>query len=160
MTNNLSNDDAIITQGLVRQFGTVRAVDGVDLRVPKGQVFGFLGPNGAGKTTIIRMLITLLAPTAGELTVAGYDVMEQPTEVRRVIGAALQEAALDDKQTGRELLNLQGRLYGLTGKQVKARIADLADLVDIGEAVDRLIGTYSGGMKRRLDLAAALVHWP
>ena len=115
MTNNLSNDDAIITQGLVRQFGTVRAVDGVDFRVPKGQVFGFLGPNGAGKTTIIRMLITLLAPTAGELTVAGYDVMEQPTEVRRVIGAALQEAALDDKQTGRELLNLQGRLYGLTG---------------------------------------------
>ena len=145
---------------MVRRFGTVRAVDGVDLRVPQGEIFGFLGPNGAGKTTIIRMLITLLTPTAGEITVAGYDVMEQPTEVRRVIGAALQEAALDDKQTGRELLNLQGRLYGLTGKQVKARIADLADLVDIGEAMDRLIGTYSGGMKRRLDLAAALVHWP
>ena len=160
MTNNLPNDDAIITRGLVRRFGTVRAVDGVDLRVPQGEIFGFLGPNGAGKTTIIRMLITLLTPSAGEITVAGYDVMEQPTEVRRVIGAALQEAALDNKQTGRELLNLQGRLYGLTGKQVKARIADLSDLVDIGEAMDRLIGTYSGGMKRRLDLAAALVHWP
>ena len=106
------------------------------------------------------MLITLLAPTAGKITVAGYDVMEQPTEVRRTIGAALQEAALDDKQTGRELLRLQGKLYGLTGKQVKDRIADLSDLIDIGEAMDRLIGTYSGGMKRRLDLAAALVHWP
>ena len=106
------------------------------------------------------MLITLLAPTAGKITVTGYDVMEQPTEVRRTIGAALQEAALDDKQTGRELLRLQGKLYGLTGKQVKDRIADLSDLIDIGEAMDRLIGTYSGGMKRRLDLAAALVHWP
>ena len=133
MTNNLSNDDAIITQGLVRQFGTVRAVDGVDLRVPKGQVFGFLGPNGAARRRLSELLITLLAPTAGELTVAGYDVMEQPTEVRRVIGAALPEAALDNKQTGRELLNLQGRLYGLTGKQLKARIADLSTWSTLGK---------------------------
>ena len=160
MSGHTNYDDAITTDGLVRRFGSVRAVDGVDLRVPKGEIFGFLGPNGAGKTTVIRMLITLLAPTSGKITVAGFDVMEDPVEVRSHIGAALQEAALDDKQTGRQLLRLQGRLYGLTGRQVKERISELTDLVDIGEAMDRLIGTYSGGMKRRLDLAAALVHRP
>ena len=160
MNGQSSYTDAIITRGLVREFGPVRAVEGIDLRVPKGEIFGFLGPNGAGKTTVIRMLITLLAPTSGKITVAGFDAVKQPTEVRRVIGAALQEAALDDKQTGRELLRLQGRLYGMSGKQVKDRIAELTDLVDIGDAMDRVIGTYSGGMKRRLDLAAALVHWP
>ena len=160
MSGHTNYDDAITTDGLVRRFGSVRAVDGVDLRVPKGEIFGFLGPNGAGKTTVIRMLITLLAPTSGKITVAGFDVMEDPVEVRSHIGAALQEAALDDKQTGRQLLRLQGRLYGLTGRQVKERISELTDLVDIGDAMDRLIGTYSGGMKRRLDLAAALVHRP
>ncbi len=156
--NNTPN--AIVAQGLVRHFGSVRAVDGVDLAVRKGEVFGFLGPNGAGKTTVIRMLITLLLPTAGSITVAGYDVVRQPQEVRLRIGAALQEAALDLKQTGRELLRLQARLYGLSRKQADQRIADLSSLVDIGEAMDRLIRTYSGGMKRRLDLAAALVHNP
>ena len=160
MSGHTNYDDAITTDGLVRRFGSVRAVDGVDLRVPKGEIFGFLGPNGAGKTTVIRMLITLLAPTSGKITVAGFDVMEDPVEVRSHIGAALQEAALDDKQTGRQLLRLQGRLYGLTGRQVKERISELTDLVDIGDAMDGLIGTYSGGMKRRLDLAAALVHRP
>ena len=160
MSGHTNYDDAITTDGLVRRFGSVRAVDGVDLRVPKGEIFGFLGPNGAGKTTVIRMLITLLAPTSGKITVAGFDVMEDPVEVRSHIGAALQEAALHDKQTGRQLLRLQGRLYGLTGRQVKERISELTDLVDIGDAMDRLIGTYSGGMKRRLDLAAALVHRP
>ena len=160
LSGHANYDDAITTDGLVRRFGSVRAVDGVDLRVPKGEIFGFLGPNGAGKTTVIRMLITLLAPTSGKITVAGFDVMEDPVEVRSHIGAALQEAALDDKQTGRQLLRLQGRLYGLTGRQVKERISELTDLVDIGDAMDRLIGTYSGGMKRRLDLAAALVHRP
>ena len=160
MSGHANYDDAITTDGLVRRFGSVRAVDGVDLRVPKGEIFGFLGPNGAGKTTVIRMLITLLAPTSGKITVAGFDVMEDPVEVRSHIGAALQEAALDDKQTGIQLLRLQGRLYGLTGRQVKERISELTDLVDIGDAMDRLIGTYSGGMKRRLDLAAALVHRP
>ena len=138
----------------------MRAVDGVDLEVRKGEVFGFLGPNGAGKTTVIRMLITLLAPTAGKITVAGYDAVSHPHEIRLRIGAALQEAALDNKQTGRELLRLQGQLYGLKRKQADQRIADLSGLIDIGEAMDRLIGTYSGGMKRRLDLAAALVHNP
>ena len=160
MTVTSDNDYAIAVEGLVRHFGEVRAVNGVDLNVHKGEIFGFLGPNGAGKTTVIRMLITLLAPTAGRIKVAGYDAVNQPNEVRLRIGAALQEAALDAKQTGRELLRLQGQLYGLSRRQVQQRIADLSDLVDIGAAMDRLIGTYSGGMKRRLDLAAALIHNP
>ena len=153
-------EHAIFTKGLVRHFGSVRAVDGVDLAVPRGEIYGFLGPNGAGKTTVIRMLITLLSPTAGEIQVAGYDVVRQPNEVRLRIGAALQEAALDNKQTGLELLRLQGKLYGLSQKQTGQRIDELSSLVDIGEAMDRMIGTYSGGMKRRLDLAAALIHNP
>ena len=144
----------------MRHFGAVKAVDGVDMTVRKGEIFGFLGPNGAGKTTVIRILVTLLAPTAGSITVAGYDAVRQPVQVRLRIGAALQDAALDNKQTGRELLRLQGQLYGLSRRQINGRIADLSDLVDIGEAMDRLIGTYSGGMKRRLDLAAALIHNP
>ena len=154
------NNCAISTRGLTRHFGPVKAVAGVDLDVRQGEIFGFLGPNGAGKTTVIRMLITLLAPTSGEMTVAGYDAVRDPLEVRLRIGAALQDAALDNKQTGRELLRLQGRLYGLSRTQVDRRIAELSSLVDIGEAMDRLIGTYSGGMKRRLDLAAALIHRP
>ena len=160
MTQATGAANAIAVEGLVRRFGAVKAVDGVDLSVRRGEIYGFLGPNGAGKTTVIRMLITLLAPTDGRINVAGYDAVRQPNEVRLRIGAALQDAALDAKQTGRELLRLQGRLYGLSGRQVKQRIADLSDLVDIGEAMDRLIGTYSGGMKRRLDLAAALIHNP
>ena len=159
-TNDNNTADAIVTRGLVREFGAVRAVDGVDLSVHRGEIYGFLGPNGAGKTTVIRMLITLLAPTAGSISVAGYDAVTQPDQVRLRIGAALQEAALDDKQTGRELLTLQGRLYGLRGREIAARMADLTDLIDIGDAIGRLIGTYSGGMKRRLDLAAALIHQP
>ncbi len=160
MTNSTSNTHSITVEGLIRHFGPVRAVDGMNLNVKSGEIFGFLGPNGAGKTTVIRMLVTLLAPTAGTITVAGYNVVGQPSEVRLRIGAALQEAALDNKQTGRELLRLQGQLYGLSRRQANHRIADLSDLVDIGEAMDRLIGTYSGGMKRRLDLAAALIHKP
>ena len=156
MTENRVTD-AIVTRGLVRQFGAVRAVDGVDLAVHRGEIYGFLGPNGAGKTTVIRMLITLLAPTSGAITVAGYDAVAQPDQVRLRIGAALQAAALDDKQTGKELLTLQGRLYGLRGPEIAARMADLTDLINIGDAMGRLIGTYSGGMKRRLDLAAALI---
>ena len=160
MSAAADNTYAIAVEGLVRTFGTVRAVDGVDLKVRKGEIFGFLGPNGAGKTTVIRMLVTLLAPTGGSMTVAGYDAVSQPDEVRLRIGVALQDAALDAKQTGRELLRLQGRLYGLLRRQVNQRIADLSDLIDIGDAMDRFIGTYSGGMKRRLDLAAALIHNP
>ena len=160
MNSNASSPLAIETHALVRQFGVVRAVDGVDLEVRKGEIYGFLGPNGAGKTTVIRMLVTLLAPTGGRIMVAGYDVMREADQVRSRIGVALQEAALDNKQTGRELLRLQGQLYGLNRGEVAGRIAELSSLVDIGEAMDRLIGTYSGGMKRRLDLAAALVHEP
>ena len=157
----MTNDSyAIYTGELVRNFGELRAVDGVDLAVPYGEIYGFLGPNGAGKTTVIRMLITLLAPTSGEMRVAGYDVVRQSNEVRLRIGAAQQEAALDNKQTGRELLRLQGKIYGLSQRLADQRIGELTDLVDIGEAMDRLIGTYSGGMKRRLDLAAALIHRP
>ena len=152
--------NAIETQGLVRRFGTVQAVDDIDLTVQRGEIYGFLGPNGAGKTTVIRMLVTLILPTAGSITVAGYDAVTQADQVRSRIGVALQDAALDNKQTGRELLRLQGRLYGLSKREIDRRIEELSGLVDIGEAMDRFVATYSGGMKRRLDLAAALIHHP
>ncbi len=151
---------AVQTRGIGRNFGDVKAVDAIDLNIPKGEIYGFLGPNGAGKTTLVRMLITLLLPTAGSATVAGRDVVGEANDVRLRIGAALQEAALDLKQTGRELLRLQGRLYGLNRRELDTRLDDLAGLVDIGDALDRFIGTYSGGMKRRLDLAASLIHNP
>ncbi len=153
-------DYAVQTRGIGRSFGDVKAVDAIDLAIPRGEIYGFLGPNGAGKTTLVRMLITLLMPSAGGATVAGYDVVSDATEVRLRIGAALQDAALDMKQTGRELLRLQGRLYGLSRRDVDTRLNELAGLVDIGDALDRFIGTYSGGMKRRLDLAASLIHNP
>jgi ABC-2 type transport system ATP-binding protein len=151
---------AIRAEGLVRQFGGVRAVDGVDLRIPAGEIYGFLGPNGAGKSTTVRMLCTLLAPTGGRALVAGYDVAAHPGQVRLRIGVALQDVALDPKQTGLELLRLQGRLYGMSGRALARRLAELGELVDLGDALGRPAGTYSGGMKRRLDLAAALVHNP
>jgi ABC-2 type transport system ATP-binding protein len=153
-------DYAIYADALVRHFNGSRAVDEVDLRIPPGEIYGFLGPNGAGKSTIVRMLCTLLAPTGGRALVAGYDVASQPGRVRLRIGVALQEAALDPKQTGSELLNLQGRLYGLSGRALNRRLAELGELIELDDALDRQIGTYSGGMQRRLDLAAALVHNP
>ncbi|HEV3130666.1 MAG TPA: ATP-binding cassette domain-containing protein [Acidimicrobiales bacterium] len=156
----LPDGDAIRTEALVRHFDGVRAVDGVDLRIPAGEIYGFLGPNGAGKSTTVHMLCTLLAPTGGRALVAGYDVADQPGQVRLRIGVALQEAALDPKQTGAELLRLQGYLYGLSRREVGQRVAELAELIDLGDFLDRLIGTYSGGMRRRLDLAAALIHNP
>ena len=151
---------AVQTQRIGRTFGEVQAVDAIDLNIPKGEIYGFLGPNGAGKTTLVRMLITLLLPTSGSATVAGCDVVSEANDVRLSIGAALQDAALDLKQTGRELLRLQGRLYGLNRRELDTRLDELAGLVDIGDALDRFIGTYSGGMKRRLDLAASLIHNP
>jgi ABC-2 type transport system ATP-binding protein len=154
------NNYAIYAEGLARSFNGTRAVDGVSLSVPRAEIYSFLGPNGAGKSTMVRMLTTLLLPTSGYAFVAGKDVVRQAQDVRLRIGAALQEAALDNKQTGRELLRLQGRLYGLSGSEIDQRMKELSSLIDIGEAMDRLIGTYSGGMKRRLDLAAALVHNP
>ncbi len=144
----------------MRDFGKVRAVDGVDLSVAEGEIYGFLGPNGAGKSTVVRMLTTLLLPTAGRASIAGIDVVARPKQVRMRIGGALQDAALDGKQTGRELLRLQASLFGLSRREAKARIRELEGLIDIGDAMDRLIATYSGGMKRRLDLAAALIHDP
>ena len=154
------NGAAVVAEGLVRHFGDVRAVDGIDLSVARGEIYGFLGPNGAGKTTLIRMFTTLLEPTGGAAYVAGLDVVDKAQEVRLRIGAALQEAALDNRQTGHELLRLQGRLYGLTRAEIDRRLRELSPLIDFGPAMDRLIGTYSGGMKRRLDLAAALIHNP
>jgi ABC-2 type transport system ATP-binding protein len=145
---------ALHTQTLTRRFGDNTAVDGIDLDVAAGEIYGFLGPNGAGKSTTVRMLTTLLLPSAGSATVVGFDVRERADMVRLRIGVALQEAALDPKQTGRELLDLQGRLYGLDARQRRRRVDELLVLVDIGDAIDHRIGTYSGGMKRRLDLAA------
>jgi ABC-2 type transport system ATP-binding protein len=151
---------ALETRDLTRRFGDTVAVDAINLRVDTGEIYGFLGPNGAGKSTMVRMLTTLLLPTLGTATVAGFDVRDEADMIRVRIGVALQEAALDPKQTGRELLDLQGRLYGLSSTERRERLNDLLVLVDIGDAIDRRIGTYSGGMKRRLDLAAALVHQP
>jgi ABC-2 type transport system ATP-binding protein len=151
---------AITTEGLVRSFDGVAAVDGLDLDIRRGEIYGFLGPNGAGKSTTVRVLCTLLSPTSGRATVAGHDVASEAGAVRLAIGVALQEAALDPKQTGTELLRLQGRLYGLSRSEIDQRLEELAELVDIGDALSKPISTYSGGMRRRLDLAAALVHNP
>jgi ABC-2 type transport system ATP-binding protein len=151
---------AIAARGLSRAFGDVMAVDGLDLTIHRGEIYGLLGPNGAGKSTTVRMLCTLLAPTGGQATVAGFDIVQQPQQVRLRIGVALQDVALDPQQTGEELLRLQGQLYGLTHKEIDGRLIELRALVDIGDALDRRIDTYSGGMRRRLDLAAALVHNP
>jgi ABC-2 type transport system ATP-binding protein len=151
---------AIVVEGLQRSFDEVLAVQGVDLSVEEGEIFGFLGPNGAGKTTTVRMLTTLLLPTGGRATVAGHDVVKQARAVRASIGVALQEAALDPLMTGRELIRLQATLQGLPGTEGKRRADDLLERVDLAAAADRRVGGYSGGMKRRLDLAAALVHEP
>ena len=151
---------AIEAAGLERRFGAFIAVDGVDLRVARGEIYGFLGPNGAGKSTTTRMLCTLTTLSGGRATVAGYDVMRQPGQVRLRIGAALQSAALDLQQTGAELLRQQGRYYGLSAKAIDQRLDELRGLVDLGDALDQRIKTYSGGMKRRIDLAAALIHNP
>lgn len=154
------NGLAVLTEELALDFGEVKAVDSLDLSVSKGEIYGFLGPNGAGKSTTLRMLTTLLQPSSGQATVEGMDVVKKAQDVRMNIGAALQESALDDKQTGREFLQLQGRLYGLNGREIGQRMDELASLIDLGSAIDRLIGTYSGGMKRRLDIAASLIHNP
>ncbi len=151
---------AIEVEGLERAFGEVLAVQGIDLAVEEGEIYGFLGPNGAGKTTTVRMLTTLLLPTGGRAGVAGHDVRKEARAVRASIGVALQEAALDPLMTGRELIRLQATLQGLPGNEGKRRADDLLERVDLVAAADRRVGTYSGGMQRRLDLAAALVHEP
>jgi len=151
---------AIVVEALERVFGEVAAVQGVDLEVDEGEIYGFLGPNGAGKTTTVRMLTTLLLPTGGRATVAGHDVVKQARAVRASIGVALQEAALDPLMTGRELIRLQATLQGLPSREGRQRADALLERVDLAAAADRRVGTYSGGMQRRLDLAAALVHEP
>ncbi|MGB6425598.1 MAG: ATP-binding cassette domain-containing protein, partial [Solirubrobacterales bacterium] len=152
---------AIEVNNLQRSFeGGITAVDGVDLEVAEGEIFSFLGPNGAGKTTLVRMLTTLLRPTGGSARVGGYDVVEEAGAVRRAIGVALQEAALDPLMTGRELIRLQATLHGLPSEEVKRRADALLERVGLTVAADRRVGTYSGGMQRRLDLASALVHEP
>jgi ABC-2 type transport system ATP-binding protein len=151
---------AIEVEGLERAFGDVLAVQGVDLKVDEGEIYGFLGPNGAGKTTTVRMLTTLLLPTGGRATVAGRDVVREARAVRASIGVALQEAALDPLMTGRELIRLQATLQGLPPAEGRQRADALLERVDLAHAADRRVGGYSGGMKRRLDRAAALVHEP
>jgi len=154
-------DAAIVVEKLERTYpGGLKAVDGVDLIVASGEIYGFLGPNGAGKSTTVRILTTLLRPTGGHATVAGFDVVNEASQVRRSIGVALQEAALDPLMTGRELLQLQGALHGLRRPESKTRASELLERVDLVAASDRLLNTYSGGMRRRLDLAMALVHRP
>ena len=150
----------IVAEQLVRTFGDLRAVDGIDMTVNAGEIFGFLGPNGAGKSTAVRMLTTLLRPTSGRAIVAGFDVATHPDEVRRRIGVALQDAAIDPLMTGNELLRLQAVLYGIPSGKVKSRAADLLERVGLTAAADRRVGTYSGGMRRRLDLALSLIHEP
>ena len=152
---------AIEAERLEREYkGGLRAVDGIDLAVSPGEVYGFLGPNGAGKTTTVRMLVTLLRPTGGVARVAGFDVAREPHEVRRRIGVALQEAALDQLMSGRELMELQATLHGIAPQDVRGRADDLIRRVGLSEAKERRVGTYSGGMRRRLDLAMALIHAP
>jgi ABC-2 type transport system ATP-binding protein len=156
-----ANQPAVEIRDLVREFkGSIRAVDGLALEVAGGEIYGFLGPNGAGKTTTVRILTTLLRPTSGTAFVAGHHVVREADAVRRSIGVALQEAAIDPLMTGRELLLMQGALHGLRRPAAKDRAATLLDRVGLVEAADRRVGGYSGGMRRRLDLALALVHRP
>jgi ABC-2 type transport system ATP-binding protein len=156
---------AIEVQGLVRDFkvrkgGDVRAVDGIDLRVATGEIYGFLGPNGAGKSTTVLVLTTLLPPTSGSARVAGLDVVRDGAAVRRAIGASLQESALDPFLTGREHMRLQASLHGISRAEGDERGSELLERVGLTEAADRKVNGYSGGMKRRLDLALALLHRP
>ena len=152
---------AILASALTKHFAPdIRAVDGIDLNIDQGMIFGFLGQNGSGKTTTVRLLTTLLKATSGTAEVLGFDIGRHAKAIRRHIGVALQEAGLDDFQTGRELLTLQARLYGVPRGEVGTRVDRLLAIVDLVDAADRPNKTYSGGMKRRLDLASALVHGP
>jgi len=154
------DDAAVAVKGLRKSFGAVRALDGVDFTVPPGTVLGLLGPNGAGKTTVVRVLTTLLRPDAGRVTVAGYDVVRDAAAVRELIGLAGQNAAVDENLTGRENLELVGRLYHLRSAKARQRSGELLERFALADEADRSAKTYSGGMRRRLDLAASLVGRP
>ncbi|MCB0245416.1 MAG: ATP-binding cassette domain-containing protein [Anaerolineae bacterium] len=155
------SDREIKVENLSKSYpGGVTAVNDVSFSVPAGQIFGFLGPNGAGKSTTIKILTTLALPTSGRATVGGFDVVSQAGDVRRIAGVALQEIGLDPTMKSMEMLTLQGRLFGFNDRQAQNRAQELIELVKLTDAVDRRVGTYSGGMRRRLDLALALVHEP
>ena len=160
----MTADPVVLTEDLKKYFtsrkGEVKAVDGVDLSVTPGEIFGFLGPNGAGKTTTLRMLTTLIPPDAGRAIVAGFDVFKDPDKVRRNIGYIGQNGGSDLPATGRENLVLQGRLYGMKAAESKARAGELIDLLDLTEFADRVAYTYSGGQRRRLDVAIGLMNRP
>ena len=154
------SNSPIIAEDLVRHFDDVQAVKGINLEVKAGEIFGFLGPNGAGKSTVVRMLTTLLRPTSGTARVAGFDVVKDADKVRRSIGVALQDAAIDPLMTGAELLSLQAVLYGIPSAMMKKRADELLERVGLTAAASRRVSTYSGGMRRRLDLALSLIHQP
>ena len=150
----------IIVEKLVKQYGDFMAVDGVSFKVDSGEIFGFLGPNGAGKSTVVKMLTTLSLPTSGRATVGGFDIEKEAQDVRRVSGVALQEIGLDPLLKSMELLTIQGQLFGESRKEARQRAVELLELVKLSDVTDRPVGKYSGGMRRRLDLAMALVHRP
>ena len=152
--------DAIVAEDLRKAYKTVQALDGLSFSVRDGEVFGLLGPNGAGKSTTVRVLTTLTRPDSGRAQVAGFDVVAQPDRVRSVIGYVAQDSGVDWEATGRENLLLQGRIHGMAGKPLHARVDQLLELVGLRDAADRVARTYSGGMKRRLDVATGLVHRP
>jgi ABC-2 type transport system ATP-binding protein len=156
----MMDDRTIVVEQVVKRFGTVAAVDSVSFAVESGEIFGFLGPNGAGKSTTIGVLTTLTLPTAGHACVGGYDVVRQAGQVRRIAGVALQEIGLDPLMKSTELLEIQARLFGLSANQARARALELLRLVKLDDVTGRPVGKYSGGMKRRLDLALALAHEP
>ena len=156
----MQSNREIVVKNLVKRYGDFAAVNDVSFRVKAGEIFGFLGPNGAGKSTVITILTTLGLPTEGQASVGGFDVVTQAAEVRRIAGVALQEIGLDPIMKSRELLSMQGRLFGMKRDQARTRADELIALVGLEDAVDRRVGKYSGGMRRRLDLAMALVHQP
>jgi len=156
----MTDPGSIVAKDLVRRFGDIEAVAGIDLEIGPGDIFGFLGPNGAGKSTTVRILTTLLRPTSGSARVAGYDVVTQADEVRSSIGVALQDAAIDPLMTGRELLRLQATLHSIPRQESDEKSEKLLDTVGLTAAADRRVATYSGGMRRRLDLALGLLHEP
>lgn len=156
----MSNREIVVENLVKRYNGSVLAVNDVSFRVKSGEIFGFLGPNGAGKSTTVAMLTTLIVPTSGRATVGGYDVVSHAGEVRRIAGVALQEIGLDPLMKSMELLTIQAQLFGITRKQAQQRARELLELVKLSDVTDRLVGKYSGGMRRRLDLALALAHEP
>jgi ABC-2 type transport system ATP-binding protein len=151
---------AILVENLVKVFNSLRAVDGISFEVKEGELFGLLGPNGAGKTTTLNMLATLVKPTSGNAFVSGFDVLKEREKVRKSIGMVFQEPALDNYLTGRENLEFHGMMYGLKRKEAKERVKEALKIVELEEFADKLVQTYSGGMKRRLEIARALVHQP